>query len=194
MMNFLKKLVRFHIDFYQRRFLPFLLIFSFGINSLSFKLDAKKKTGINAIDYGQKQGVKNKSRKGDYILSDNTFLSLNPNFSLAKNTEAKNVKKKTAKSNRKVKVTLTAYSSTVSQCDGNPFRTASGTRVKDGTVAVNFLPFGTKIKIPSLFGDKIFTVEDRMSNKYWYKVDIWMPSYQEAIKFGKRHSEIVILR
>ena len=194
MMNFLKKLVRFHIDFYQRRFLPFLLIFSFGINSLSFKLDAKKKTGINAIDYGQKQGVKNKSRKGDYILSDNTFLSLNPNFSLAKNTEAKNVKKKTAKSNRKVRVTLTAYSSTVSQCDGNPFRTASGTRVKDGTVAVNFLPFGTKIKIPSLFGDKIFTVEDRMSNKYWYKVDIWMPSYQEAIKFGKRHSEIVILR
>ncbi|MFH0987292.1 MAG: 3D domain-containing protein [Patescibacteria group bacterium] len=194
MMIFLKKLVRFHIDFYQRRFLPFLLIFSFGINSLSFKLDAKKKTGINAIDYGQKQGVKNKSQKGDYILSDNTFLSLNPNFSLAKNTEAKNVKKKTAKSNRKVKVTLTAYSSTVSQCDGNPFRTASGTRVKDGTVAVNFLPFGTKIKIPSLFGDKIFTVEDRMSNKYWYKVDIWMPSYQEAIKFGKRHSEIVILR
>ena len=88
-------------------------------------------------------------------------------------------------------VTVTAYSSTVDQCDSTPLITASGTHVHDGTIAANFLKFGTKVKFPSLYGDKIFIVEDRMKSNY--KVDIWFPTRQEAINFGAKRVEIEIL-
>lgn len=91
-------------------------------------------------------------------------------------------------------VSMTAYSSTVDQCDGDPFITASGSRVRDGIVAANFVPLGTKIKIPALYGDKIFVVEDRMNRRYQSRVDIWMNTRQEALNFGvKKQIEIEIL-
>lgn len=88
-------------------------------------------------------------------------------------------------------VLVTAYSSTVDQTDSTPFITASGTHVHDGTIAANFLKFGTKVKFPSLYGDKIFTVEDRMKSNY--KVDIWFPTRQEAKNFGVKRVEMEIL-
>ena len=69
---------------------------------------------------------------------------------------------------------VTAYSSSPDETDNTPFITASGKTVRDGVVATNVLPFGTKIKIPSLFGDKIFTVEDRMHRRMKNVMDIWM--------------------
>lgn len=54
---------------------------------------------------------------------------------------------------------ITAYSSSVDETDGTPFITANGARVRDGIVATNLLPFGTKIKIPSLFGGKVFVLK-----------------------------------
>ena len=74
-----------------------------------------------------------------------------------------------------LKVVLTAYSSTADQTDSTPFITASGSHVRDGIVAANFLAFGTKVKIPEIFGDKVFTVEDRMALKHSDKIDIWFP-------------------
>src|SRR3989344_3213041 len=62
----------------------------------------------------------------------------------------------------------TAYSSTPDQTDDTPFITAKGTTVRDGIIAANFLPFGTRIKIPDIYGDKIFVVEDRMNRRYWH--------------------------
>ena len=50
---------------------------------------------------------------------------------------------------------ITGYSSTPQETEDTPFLTASGKKVRDGIVANNFLPFGTKIKIPKIFGDKI---------------------------------------
>lgn len=88
-------------------------------------------------------------------------------------------------------VTVTAYSSTVDQTDSTPFITANGTHVHDGTIAANFLKFGTKVKFPSLYGDKIFIVEDRMKSDY--KVDIWFPTRQEAKNFGVKRVEMEIL-
>jgi 3D (Asp-Asp-Asp) domain-containing protein len=90
-------------------------------------------------------------------------------------------------------VIVTAYSSTVDQCDATPFITASGKRVKDGIVAANFLPFGTKVIFPDLFGDKVFTVEDRMHRKNSHKVDIWMPSRWRAKQFGKKKARMIVL-
>jgi 3D (Asp-Asp-Asp) domain-containing protein len=81
-------------------------------------------------------------------------------------------------------VPVTAYSSTVDQCDDDPFITANGDWVYDGGIAANFLPFGTKVRIPEIYGDKVFTVNDRMNSRYYYRADIWMETRQEAINFG----------
>lgn len=91
-------------------------------------------------------------------------------------------------------VPITAYSSTYDQTDSSPFITASGTRVRDGIVATNFLPIGTKIKIPQYYGDKIFTVEDRMNRRYWNHIDIWMSDRGQAIQFGLRRAQIEVVR
>jgi 3D (Asp-Asp-Asp) domain-containing protein len=89
-------------------------------------------------------------------------------------------------------VTITAYSSTVDQCDSTPFITAHNTSVRDGIIAANFLPFHTKVKIPELFGNKVFEVEDRMNQKYSDRVDIWMESREEAIHFGAKFLKIEV--
>jgi 3D (Asp-Asp-Asp) domain-containing protein len=96
--------------------------------------------------------------------------------------------------NTTIKVIITAYSSSSWQTDSTPFVTAAGTEVRDGIIANNLLAFGTKVKIPELYGNKIFVVEDRMhSRKGYYHVDIWFPSYGEAINFGAKTTYIEIL-
>jgi len=95
---------------------------------------------------------------------------------------------------KEITVVITAYSSTPEQTDDTPFVTANGKATKDGIIANNYLPFGTKIKIPELYGEKVFTVEDRMSwKKGNYHIDIWFPSYQEAKNFGVKRTVIEIL-
>ena len=88
---------------------------------------------------------------------------------------------------------VTAYASVPEETSDHPFITASGERVADGIVAANFLPFGTRIELPALFGDKIFTVEDRMNQKFSHRVDVWMPSVGAAVDFGIHKTEIVVL-
>lgn len=90
-------------------------------------------------------------------------------------------------------VTLTAYSSTPDQTDDTPFTTASNTQVRDGIVAANFLPFGTKIMIPELFGDKVFVVEDRMHRRFSDRVDVWFEHRETAVKFGIQEAEILVI-
>lgn len=93
-----------------------------------------------------------------------------------------------------VKMVVTAYSSTPDQTDDTPNITASGEHVAEGIVANNMLPFGTKIRIPELYGDKIFVVEDRMHRrKGIYHVDIWFSEYQQAKNFGATITKIEVL-
>jgi len=95
---------------------------------------------------------------------------------------------------RTIKVIITAYSSTLEETDDTPFITAANTAVRDGIIANNMLPFGTKIRIPELYGDKVFTVEDRMSSKKgYYHFDIWFPSKDEAKAFGAKLTNIEVL-
>ena len=114
------------------------------------------------------------------------------------NTNASYVAKNSAetadKIAKKIKVIITAYSSTPEETDDTPFITASGKSVADGVVANNMLPLGTKIKIPELYGDKIFVVEDRMNvKKSDYHIDIWLPSKILALSFGVKTTEIEVL-
>lgn len=90
-------------------------------------------------------------------------------------------------------VWVTAYASVPGQTDSTPFITASGEHVHDGTIAANWLPFGTKVKIPALFGNKVFTVEDRMNQAFNERADIWMPTVNAAIRFGIQHVTVVVL-
>lgn len=90
-------------------------------------------------------------------------------------------------------VRITAYSSTPEETDDTPFTTALGTQVRDGIIAANFLPFGTRVRIPKVFGSKVFVVEDRMNRRHTNVVDVWMPSKELARTFGKMNATIEVL-
>jgi 3D (Asp-Asp-Asp) domain-containing protein len=92
-----------------------------------------------------------------------------------------------------MEVTITGYSSTEDQTDDTPFITASGAGVKQGIAAANWLPFGTKMMIPEIFGNQIFVVEDRMHPKNDDKIDIWFQTREQALRFGVKKAEIEIL-
>jgi len=88
----------------------------------------------------------------------------------------------------------TAYSSTPDQTDSSPFIAASGKWVYDGMIAANFLKFGTKIRLPQVFGDKIFTVDDRMHPRFSNRIDIWFSTRQEALQFGAKKVRVEIVK
>ncbi len=92
---------------------------------------------------------------------------------------------------------VTAYNSEAAQCDSSPCITANGYNLckynKEDSVAVNNLSFGTKIRIPAVFGDKIFIVRDRMHSKYYNRVDIWMIDKNEAINFGYKRARVEVI-
>lgn len=92
-----------------------------------------------------------------------------------------------------IKTLITAYSSSVDETDSTPFITASGSYVRSGIIAANFLPFGATIRIPEIFGNQIFVVEDRLHERNGDRIDIWMPTEKEALEFGVKISEIEIL-
>ncbi|MFH0923860.1 MAG: hypothetical protein V1825_03955 [Candidatus Falkowbacteria bacterium] len=94
--------------------------------------------------------------------------------------------------------TITAYNSEVGQCDDSPCITANGFDVCDhgieDTIAANFLPFGAKVRIPELYGDKVFIVRDKMNKRYPNRVDIWMIEKQDAKQFGVKFAKIEVLK
>jgi 3D (Asp-Asp-Asp) domain-containing protein len=93
---------------------------------------------------------------------------------------------------RVIKAITTAYSSTPDQTDSTPFITANGSHVRDGIVATNMFPFGTKVRFPDVYGDKVFSVEDRMHTRFSDRFDIWMETREEAIIFGAQYVTIEV--
>ncbi|MCX6731505.1 MAG: hypothetical protein NTX55_00760, partial [Candidatus Parcubacteria bacterium] len=97
------------------------------------------------------------------------------------------------KASRTIKVVVTGYSSSPHEPDDTPNLTASGTLTRDGVVATNLLPIGTKVRFPELFGKKVFVVEDRMSSRAGYQADVWFPSALEALVFGAKRSYMEVI-
>lgn len=91
------------------------------------------------------------------------------------------------------RVIVTAYSSTPDQTDASPFTTASGTEVREGVVAANWLPIGAYVRLPEVYGEKILVVEDRMHPKNAHKLDVWMPTREAAKRFGVKRLLVEIL-
>jgi len=150
--------------------------------------------------------------KGGFLTAWNSNVKQNPNPSLYErlrsaienftsslisqsDQENANAKQETVSLSVKTKrkIIATAYSSTPDQTDSSPFITANGSFVRQGVVAANFLKFGTKVRIPEVYGDKIFVVEDRMAKKNSHKIDIWMESRAQALEFGVKYLTVEIL-
>ncbi len=90
-------------------------------------------------------------------------------------------------------IVVTSYNSEPGQTDSTPFITAFGTEVRDGIVATNYLPKGTQVRFPDLFGDKVFVVEDRMNIRYNKRMDIWSADKEFSRNFGARYLRMEIL-
>jgi len=92
---------------------------------------------------------------------------------------------------------MTAYNSEAAQTDDSPCITANGFNVcehgVEDTIAANFLKIGTKVRIPELFGDRIFIVRDRMNKRHADRVDVWMLNRSDALKFGVKVAKIEVL-
>jgi len=87
--------------------------------------------------------------------------------------------------------TIYAYCPCAKCCGKTNGITASGTVATEGrTVAAN-LPFGTKIYIDGI-GERI--VEDRGGGIKGKKVDVFMNSHLEALKFGVRKCDVYEIR
>lgn len=122
--------------------------------------------------------IQSPSNSTPYLSSQDFILGANPSFNAI----------------ALKKIVATAYSSTPDQTDDTPFITASGQVVRDGIVASNYLAFGTKLRLPELFGDKIFVVEDRMHKRFSAdRLDLWFPSRETAKNFGIKETVMEIL-
>lgn len=83
-------------------------------------------------------------------------------------------------------VVATAYSSDPWQTDSTPCFPAMDFDLcahyeqtgLENTIAANFLPLGTQVRLPELYGDKVFVVRDRMNARYngTNRIDIWVGS------------------
>lgn len=98
-------------------------------------------------------------------------------------------------------VVATAYSSDPRQTDATPCTPAMGSfdlcknfekYGLEDTIAANFLPLGAQVRFPELYGDKIFTVRDRMNARYngTRRIDFWVasvtPTDQKIIQEAKQ--------
>ena len=169
----------------------FLLIFILAKPAVSdagildFFTDSKAFASVNSINYIEVVNATKENTANDIsIVSANSILP---------NKNPVTPKTQRAQSKRTYIVPASAYSSTPDQTDSTPFITAAGTHVRDGVVAANFLPLGTVIKIPELYGEKTFVVEDRMNKRYDYRVDVWFSTREAAKEFGLRKIKIEVI-
>ncbi len=147
---------------------------------ISVGLSANFKFGVQEAEAGL--SIEERPENEAIIFQQNTLAPISNHFG----PEPKVI--------RKVNAIITAYSSSPLETDDSPYLTAAGTWVKDGIIANNYFSMGTKIRIPELYGDKIFVVEDRMSwKKGNYHFDIWFPNYWDALNFGAKTTYIEIL-
>lgn len=86
---------------------------------------------------------------------------------------------------------ITGY---VSGVGGVGYYTATGTRVRYGTVSVDprFIPMGSLMLIDGL--DGVFTAEDTGGAVRGAVVDVWFPDLQTALNWSNRYRIVTVLR
>ena len=92
-------------------------------------------------------------------------------------------------------IRATAYTHTDAGCD---FVTATGTTVHWGTVAVDprYIPYGTRMFIVSNDGEYVYGIavaEDCGGDIKGDRMDLYMPTYQQCMEFGRRNCTLYFL-
>lgn len=74
-------------------------------------------------------------------------------------------------------------------------RGASGLGVRKGTIAADprVLPFGTRVRLDAGPYSGEYLVTDSGSAVKGNKIDVWVPSYSEACRFGRRKVKLTVL-
>lgn len=100
-----------------------------------------------------------------------------------------------------LEVTMTAYSSEAAQTDNEPHITATGETVGPGTLAASRdllnaeLPYGTIVRVTEVNDesnacggwepDMLLEVQDTLHPRMQNRVDIWLPSRDQALEWGR---------
>jgi 3D (Asp-Asp-Asp) domain-containing protein len=93
--------------------------------------------------------------------------------------------------NRQYTVTAYCHCSTCCGRSGQPTANGATPTVGVTVAAPRAIPFGTRLRIEGL-GERI--VQDRQSKKFDDRIDIFMASHEEAVKFGVRTLQVTIIR
>jgi 3D (Asp-Asp-Asp) domain-containing protein len=74
-------------------------------------------------------------------------------------------------------------------------RGASGMGVRAGTIAADphVLPFGTRVRLDAGPYSGVYVVTDSGSAIKGRKIDVWIPSFHEACRFGRRNVKLSVL-
>lgn len=74
-------------------------------------------------------------------------------------------------------------------------RTASGKHTRKGIIAADrrVLPLGTRVRLQAGAYSGEYTVADTGGAIRGRKIDIWMPSTREAMRFGRRPVKLTVL-
>ena len=91
------------------------------------------------------------------------------------------------------RVIVTGYCSCPPVCCGPTAAgvTASGKKAQLGTIAADtsIFPIGTKLNVPG-YGDGV--VEDTGSRVKGYRIDVWFPTHEQAVKWGSREMFVAL--
>ena len=180
----------------------FLIATIASLSIISFGLIVES-DGLKEISYPFNSVEAVYSDTEGFVISSQGIIESNssPNYHQPQVTGSDDHHQEAYRVRETITAELTGYSSTVDQTNSEPFITASGAGVRDGIVAANFLEFGTKLRIPDYFGDKVFVVKDRMNtrynspknNSYDGYIDIWFTNRQDANNFGRVRGTVEIL-
>ena len=90
---------------------------------------------------------------------------------------------------------LTAPQTYVATAYSRKGRGASGMGVRSGTIAADprVLPFGTRVRLDAGHYSGEYIVTDTGSAIKGNKIDVWIPSYREACRFGRRNVKLSVL-
>jgi 3D (Asp-Asp-Asp) domain-containing protein len=198
-MKKLKKIAEEIIPLSRQQNILVLLIIIFSFNFLFFAMPTLADEAVAASKSGTSSTETN-------VQSDNIVKDIQPDnqvLQIIREQAEKVAAQKAEEEKNKDKViysgihVITAYNSEAAQTDDSPCITANGFNVcehgEEDTIAANFLKFGTKVKIPELFGDRVFVVRDRMNKRYSDRVDVWMVKRQDAVKFGVKKVTIQVI-
>ncbi len=181
-----------NIAFFSVLIVSLFLLFIFSEGEALPKESSPKMAVLSSLE----KELKELPPKNDITLYDSALLLKSPPTYHKPQVLATEKEEVVA---RKVMAKISAYApldpnAREGMCfSGNPAITASGTYAREGIVATNMFPFGTRIRIPSVFGNRVFVVEDTMSSIRNNTVDIFFVSQRDAINFGTTRAYVEIL-